>query len=77
MVNGFASVPAVAVTVTVLDPAGVPGSDVGVLLLLPPQAIAMEQKPTAQIKASRRSRRWAGLRMPEKTNPRKPGHSKA
>jgi len=70
--------PAVAVTVTVLVPAGVPGL-LGPLLLPPPQAgIENVESAKTAMKPNRRILRSVRFRLPaDMTSPRKPGRSNA
>lgn len=70
------SCPAVAVTITVLVPVGVPVL-MGGGVLEPPQATTSEQRVTKQSKVSRRIARRLRLRAPEKTKPKKPGSNMA
>jgi len=71
------SCPAVAVTITVLVPGGVPPVPMVVVLPEPLQATTSEQKVTPQSKVSRRIARRLRLRAPEKTKPKKPGSNRA
>jgi len=74
LVSGTAP-PVVAVTVTVYEPAGVPGF-FWLLLLLPPQAPSHSvEKPRTTIRPSRRTARVR--RPPAKTMPNNPGSSRA